>query len=220
MADSLLMGKPPFLIIFQGMKKSGKSVLIKHIIWSYRDHFAYIVVFSGSEQVNDAYGSFLPKKYIHSKYEADVMKSITEKQKKFKQAGKDVHCLIIFDDCLGEGFDWRKPTLNPELITLATSNRHYNISIAICSQSPRLIPPTWRSNADYVFLFRHLNQAVGDLYAQLSPMKRKEWEEFYDKNTSDFRIIMFTTHAQKNSDLLTVFTVPRDFMNHKFKLLY
>ena len=218
--DALLMAKPPFLIILQGMKRSGKSVLIKHICWSYRNHFAYIVVFSGSELVNEAYGAFLPKKYIHSEYDSEVMRSIIEKQKKFKQAKKDVHCLIIFDDCLGEGFDWRKPTVNPELVTLATSNRHYNISIAICSQSPRLIPPTWRNNADYIFLFRHLNQAIGDLYAQLSPMDKRKWEDFYNKNTADFKVIMFTTHAKNNNELLTVFQVPMDFMSHKFRLLY
>ena len=217
---STLMGKPPFLILMQGMKKAGKSVLIKHICWQYRNSFQYIVVFSGSEQVNEAYGSFLPKQYIHSSYDSSVMNAIIEKQKKYKKAGKDVHCLIIWDDCMGAGFDWRKPTLHPELVTLSTSNRHYNISIIISSQSPRLIPTWWRNNADFVFLFRHLNQAVQDLYAMLSPMGRKEWEAFYSKNTNNYRIIMFCTHAQRNEDLLTVFSIPKDFLNHKFKLMY
>ena len=104
-SDGLLMGKPPFLVLMQGMKKTGKSVLIKHICWQYRNVFQYIVVFSGSEQVNEAYGSFLPKQYIHSSYDSSVVNAIIEKQKKFKKAGKDVHCLIIWDDCMGAGFD-------------------------------------------------------------------------------------------------------------------
>ena len=215
---SLIMGKPPFLALCHGLKRSGKSVLIRHVCWEYRNAFSYIVVFSGSEEMNGAYDSYLPKKFIHSSYSSDVMNSIIEKQKKFKQANKDIQCLVIFDDCAH--FNWHSKKENPELLALATSNRHANISIIIATQSPRLIPVWWRANMDYIFMFRHLNQAIEDLYAQLSPMPKKDWHAFYNKHTSDYRIIMFCTHAQRNEDLLTVFSIPSDFLNHRFRLMY
>lgn len=215
---SMIMGKPPFLALCHGMKRSGKSVLIRHICWQYRNEFSYVVVFSGSEEMNGAYDSYLPKKYIHSSYDSSVMNAIIEKQKKFKQANKDIQCLVIFDDAMT--FNWHSKKENPELVALATSNRHMGISIIIAIQSPRLIPNFWRSNADYVFLFRHLNQAVEDLYAQLSPMPKKNWQVFYNKHTSDWKIIMFCTHAQHNDELLTVFSVPKEFMTLKFRLAY
>ena len=218
MDGSLIMGKPPFLTLVHGMKRSGKSVLIRHVCWAYRNEFSYIVVFSGSEEMNGAYDSYLPKKFIHSNYDSSVMKSVMEKQKKFNQSNKDINCLVIFDDCAA--FNWRSQKGNPELMELATSNRHMKISLIIATQSPRLIPNWWRNNADYVFLFRHLNGAVEDLYSQLSPMSKKEWHAFYAKHTADYRVIMFCTHAKNNNELLTVFTIPSDFLNHKFRLMY
>ena len=218
MSDGLLMGKPPFLCILYGKKYSGKSVLLKHIIWSYRNHFQYIVVFSGTSDVNGAY-DFLPKQHVHNKYEPEVMKSIIEKQKDLKKRGKDVQALIIFDDCLGNGFDWKKQK-DSELVTLASSNRHWNISLAISTQGPRMIPPIFRNNVDAAFIHRSLNQSVDDLYQIYSTMGKKEWTEFVHKNTQNWRIIYFNAKATDPADTLSVFTIPEAFMEKRFKLLY
>ena len=217
-ADGLLMGKPPFQIILYGAKHSGKSVLLKYLTWHYRDYFAYIVVFCGTSDVNESY-SYLPSKYVYSEYKPDVLRNIIEKQSKFKKQGKNVHALIIWDDCLGQGFDWRKEK-DSELVKLASSNRHYNISIAISTQSPKMIPPVFRANVDFAFIFRNLHQAVESLYEILAPMPKKEWVEFCKKNTANYKIIMFSSREPSLDRMLSIFSIPPAFLEKTFKLLY
>ena len=142
-----------------------------------------------------------------------------EKQAGYKKAKKNIHVLVIWDDCLGQGFDWRKQK-DSELVRLASSNRHYNISVAISTQSPKMIPPVFRANVDFAFVFRCLHQAVESLYEILAPMSKKEWIEFVKVNTANYKIIMFAAREPELSKMLTVFAVPPEFLTRSFKLLY
>ena len=224
---SLIFGDAfPFIGLLYGKKYSGKSVLIKYLIWTYREKFSYIVVFSATAEANDAY-SFLPKEFVHSKFEPEVLKNIIAKQLKAvkncktpEERAKAPQVLIVFDDCIGmEGLDWRKKN-NNELKLLFSSNRHWNISMLISSQGVKEIPPLLRMNCDGAFIFRSLNNSLEDLYTCYSTMPRKQFYEFVHNNTNDWKIIMYNTREQDRSKIFTIFKVPESIIKKQFRLVY
>ena len=216
--DSVVKGKP-FFCVMQGQKFVGKSEMIKYIIYDYKEFFQYIVVFSASNTANQFYSEFLPEKWIFGSYNSEIIQNIITKQEAFLKSGKKIHCLIILDDILGmDGLSVHNP--DPAMTRLFSANRHFNISLILASQSPRLIPPVARANADITLIWKSMNVALKVLYEEYSNMPRKQWDSFVQKYTQNHGIIMYNARAVNTQDTYSLLRVPESFIGKKFRLKY
>ena len=141
--------------------------IITHNSWLVRDIFFNHsdipsgIIFSGTEEANPFFGSFVPDCFIHSDYDSELVEKVFTRQKKKIREAKDSGqskdgCLpsnrffIVLDDMLHEAKTWKN---DQTVRNIFFNGRHYNIFFILTMQYPRGIPPELRSNIDYVFVF-------------------------------------------------------------------
>jgi hypothetical protein len=143
-----------------GRRRSGKSVLIKDIMW-YKRHFPIGAVISGTEVANKFFSHIIPKQFIHYEYKSEIIQNILIRQdsilrqmrrdKKSKgHTDIDPKTFFIMDDCL---FD-NKWVRDKYIRGLFMNGRHYKILYMLTMQYCLGIPPALRGNIDYVFIFQ------------------------------------------------------------------
>jgi hypothetical protein len=145
--------KTDAIVLLLGKRGSGKSVLMKEIFHKRQQTLSYGLVISGTENVNKFYSDFIPPLYIHNEYIPDNVARAFHAQNKiiFKQGKtKKNNMFVCLDDCLGDDAIWKKDKVFKKLIF---EGRHSNIFLALLLQYCKAIPPGFRTNIDYIFLF-------------------------------------------------------------------
>ena len=141
---------PHSVILMIAKRRSGKSVLVKDLMYYKRKELLTGVAMSCTEAANGYYGSWIPDIFVYTDYDADALQRLVDRQKKLTKLGKAKPVFVILDDV---GFD--KKSLASKLIREIFNNgRHYQITLFICLQYALDIPPTLRSNIDIVIVLR------------------------------------------------------------------
>jgi hypothetical protein len=186
--DRLL--KPPFLWIFQGNVKSGKSNLVMNVIYNdnmYHKIFDQVIFISPTIHQDLTLEKLREDDEIiklDNPEEMDnILKKIVESQE--KPENKDDHLLIIIDDCLG----FIKS--GSYLTFLATRYRHSRVSLLLTSQDFRSVPNIIRANASGYIIFKTSNKKeykkLEDEFGSLFP----NFEELYEICTNKLYSFMF-----------------------------
>ena len=81
--------KPNRLHAFIGKRGSGKSVAMRHVLYSIRKHVQNGVCMSGTELCNEYFGSHIPASFIFDSYRPEVVKRLVKRQLKLKRTGED-----------------------------------------------------------------------------------------------------------------------------------
>ena len=218
MADGLIFGPAPWLVLACGAKHSGKTVCIKYVCRAYAHVFAAIVVFCPTA-LTGAY-DFLPKKYVFDDYDPVVMRDLMARQEEYKRAGKNVHVLVIMDDALSsETIDWEKRKQN-ELSRLWSANRHWNLSVIVVTQSLKRVPLLLRTNVDYCLIFRVMREAYAGLYEAFGHTDRATFFKFIEEQTREYRVIRFKANVSNPADHFSVFKLPEAELSRRFTLCY
>ena len=178
----------PGLHIICGLQGGGKSHLIKYIMYENRRTFSWGIVFT---QTKFGGGNFdyVPKNFIHEQYSPAKLKALKNLQKKYIANEKKPAAFVIFDDCL-YGKIWN----DPELLSLCTQLRHYNITCIISTQYPQAIPPSIRTNAFTVSMFQMTTKisinALFESYGQLFE-NFNAYKDYLFANTGDHSFLLF-----------------------------
>lgn len=152
-----------FNCLVLGKKNTGKSTLIKDILFHlHRQGRPRVVVFSGTEESNEHFSSFVPHAYIHPGRDIDKLKDIIDIQRKVVSSVKtaknelghrppvDTRLVIVLDD-----MSFRKGMSKTELFTeMFLNGRHWGITLILSSQYLMLLDIACRSNVDYLFVLR------------------------------------------------------------------
>lgn len=150
-----------FFIIFYGIRRSGKTVMLRYLLSELGDRLENhkVYLFSSTAEISPEQYDFVPEKAKFpniSELEFDLGE-IVGKQKaaiKLFHEGKEPEpepILIVLDDCVSENIVRHSPSLN----TLAVSGRHIKISVVILSQvvsGSGSVPPIIRTQADTIFV--------------------------------------------------------------------
>ena len=161
------------VVVFIGKRRTGKSFLIKDLIYYHR-HIPIGTVISGTESANKFYGDFMPSMFIHDEYTPQIISSALKRQqvikrKHDKNPNIDPNAFVILDDCLYDS-SWTK---DKNVRCLFMNGRHFNVLFAIAMQFPLGIPPNLRTNIDYVFILRENNinnrRRIYENYASMFP---------------------------------------------------
>jgi hypothetical protein len=203
----------PSVHLMVAAPKSGKSHLIKYLIYclarSRRIH--YVVVFSGTA-FNNNY-DFIPKSYVFSDYDENVLAQIMSYQ---QTSNKQV--LIVFDDCVAFDHIFRSSQLFNKLIT---EHRHYKATVFIATQYIYKVSPTIRESCAYYWIFaQRTKRAYEAIYETVGCNSHDEFldfKKFILDNTGDYYVI-FADRMEEPEKMYKRFkapsTLPRFYLNY------
>lgn len=183
--------KIPSLITINGQQGSGKSQIIRYIMYTYQRVLDIGVVFTNTYFTDDSY-DFVPKRRVHPLYDEKVLEKLMDIQMTRKG-----YAYVIFDDCLHGERQWSSKVLS----RLVTQIRHYRILMIITTQYPVKIPSSIRDlsfNAIIFEGFGHEN-AMKALYDYTREVKRRSKNG--DQFTTLRKFMTFMDRLPKHSFL-------------------
>lgn len=153
-----IRGSPPTIVVI-GKRASGKSTLIKDLMYYMRD-IPMFVAMSETEEGNGYYSKFIHPLCVHGEYKQNIVSDLIRKQrtkmKKCIKAGinpderPDLGMGLLLDDC---GYD-RGIMKQKEMRLLFMNGRHWKICFIVSLQYMMGMPPDLRTNIDFVFCLR------------------------------------------------------------------
>jgi len=190
-----------------GRRDSGKSFLVKDLLYYHQD-IPIGTVIAGTEEGNGFYGKMVPKLFIHNEYKTEiienvlkrqrqVMKQINKEMETFKKSNIDPRAFVILDDCLYDN-SWSRDKM---MRLLFLNGRHWKVMLVLTMQYPLGIPPTLRTNIDYVFILREPyianRKRIYENYAGMFPTF-ESFCQIMDNCTENYECIVIDNNVKSN----------------------
>ena len=195
------------VIVLIGRRDTGKSFLVRELLFYHQD-IPIGTVISGTEEGNGFYGRMVPRLFIHNEYNTAIIENILRRQKgvlkqikkemeQFKRSTIDPRTFVILDDCLYDN-TWAKDKM---MRLLFMNGRHWKVMLLITMQYPLGIPPTLRTNIDYVFILREPyianRKRIYENYAGMFPTF-ESFCQVMDQCTENFECLVINNNAKSN----------------------
>jgi hypothetical protein len=196
--------KSPMIVII-GKKDTGKSFLVRDILYNTQDCYPIGTVISGTEVANEFFQHMVPSKLIHDKYKPEIVTNVIKRQLTLKQARNkagggssvDPRAFLILDDCLYDG-TWIKEESTRYVFM---NGRHVDLSTMITMQYPLGITPNLRTNVDFVFILRETilgnRRRIYENYAGMFPTFDM-FCQFMDQCTENYECLVICNGVQSN----------------------
>ena len=147
---------PGAIVGVVGRRGSGKSIIIKDLLYSKRDILPFGVVMSGTEAGNGYFGKFIPEIFVYDDFDGPALEKLLERQKKAAKKGNMKRVFVVLDDLAYDNSIMKKPVLR----YIFMNGRHLNIFLIFSSQYVAdLGPPAIRANIDVLLVCREAIQA-------------------------------------------------------------
>jgi len=200
--------KSPMIVVI-GKKDTGKSFLVRDILYNTQPCFPIGTVISGTEVANEFFQHMVPSKLIHDKYKPEIVMNMIKRQLSMKtHRNKDKHgrgevsavdprAFLILDDCLYDA-SWIKEESTRYVFM---NGRHIDLMTIITMQYPLGITPNLRTNVDFVFILRESivnnRKRIYDNYAGMFPTFEM-FCHFMDQCTENFECLVICNGVQSN----------------------
>ena len=214
------------VVVLIGRRDTGKSFLVKDLLYYHQDIPIGSVV-AGTEEGNGFYGKIVPKLFIHNEYNTAIIENILKRQKTvlkqvkkemetYKRTTIDPRTFVILDDCLYDNA-WTRDKM---MRLLFLNGRHWKVFLIITMQYPLGVPPTLRTNIDYVFILREPyianRKRIYENYAGMFPTF-ESFCQVMDQCTENYECLVINNNVKSNKLQDQVFWYKGD--NHNdFKL--
>jgi hypothetical protein len=195
------------VIVLIGRRDTGKSFLVKDLLYHHVD-IPIGTVISGTEAGNGFYSKHVPKLFIHNEYNTGIIENVLKRQKQvikqvnkqietFKKSNIDPRTFVILDDCLYDA-GWARDKM---MRLLFMNGRHWKVMLIITMQYPLGIPPTLRTNIDYVFILREPyianRKRIYENYAGMFPTF-ESFCQVMDQCTENFECLVIDNNVKSN----------------------
>jgi len=195
------------VVVLIGRRDTGKSFLIRDLLYFHQD-IPIGTVISGTEAGNGFYSSLVPKLFIHEEYSSILVENVLRRQKvvlkqikkemdTYRKCSIDPRTFVILDDCLYDN-SWARDKL---MRLLFFNGRHWKIMLIITMQYPLGVPPTLRTNIDYVFILREPyisnRKRIWENYASMFPTL-ESFCSVMDQTTENFECLVINNNTKSN----------------------
>lgn len=199
--------KDDTVVVFIGRRNTGKTWLVRDLLYFNRD-IPIGSVISPTEGANKFYSKMVPSLFIHDEYTPALVENMVKRQKMIvKRKDKeemmygrcqiDPRAFLLLDDCLYDDV-WKKDKFMKYIFM---NGRHIKVFLLITMQYPLGVPPSLRTNIDYVFILREPvvsnRKRIYDNYAGMFPT----FEAFcsvMDQCTENFECLVIHNNAKSN----------------------
>lgn len=210
------------VIVLIGRRDTGKSFLVRDLLFYHQD-IPIGTVISGTEEGNGFYGKLVPKLFIHNEYNTAIIENILKRQRgvlkqikkemeQFNRSTIDPRTFVILDDCLYDN-TWARDKM---MRLLFMNGRHWKVMLLITMQYPLGIPPTLRTNIDYVFILREPyianRKRIYENYAGMFPTL-ESFCQVMDQCTENFECLVINNNSKSNKLQDQVFWYKADAHN-------
>ena len=195
------------VIVLIGRRDTGKTYLVRDLLFYHQD-IPIGTVISGTEAGNGFYAAHVPKLFIHEEYSSVLIENILRRQKTvlkqmkkemdtYRRSTIDPRTFVILDDCLYDN-SWSRDKL---MRLLFMNGRHWKVMLIITMQYPLGIPPTLRTNIDYVFILREPyltnRKRIWENYASMFPTL-ESFNSVMDQTTENYECLVINNNAKSN----------------------
>jgi hypothetical protein len=203
-------------VVLIGKRRTGKSFLMKDILYHKRNSIPAGIVISKTERLSPFFQHFIPGMYIHNEYDSKILQNIFIRQEKAsKENWSNPFCFLVMDDCLSDSKSWTKDKYIAEVFY---NGRHHKIFFMLAMQEPMGITPGLRGNIDYIFITKNNNpnqrEKIYKQYAGMFP-SFKVFNEILDTCTKDHNVLVIdnvNADSNKLEDLIFFYKAePHDF---------
>mgnify|MGYP006104447817 CR=1 FL=1 len=189
------------LVVCIGNRKAGRSILIKDLLYYHTD-IPFGTVISHTNASNPFYGNIFPNTFIHDTYNPQILENLVKRQKIVRKNYKndykiDPRVFLILDNCLVnsnclEDFGMKNIFYNSRCFSIfPIFSIPYSLSI----------PPNFRSQIDFIFIFGDNNIYNREkMYKQYGGMF-STFEIFcqvMDDYTQDYNCLVINNNSSRN----------------------
>ncbi len=195
------------VVVLIGKRDTGKSFLVRDLLF-YQQEIPIGTVISGTEEGNGFYGKMVPKLFVHNEYNSAIIENILKRQRTvlkqiknemetYTRSTIDPRAFVILDDCLYDN-TWSRDKL---MRLLFMNGRHWKVMLVITMQYPLGIPPTLRTNIDYVFILRENyianRKRIYENYAGMFPTF-ESFCQVMDQCTENYECLVINNNSKSN----------------------
>jgi hypothetical protein len=195
------------VVVLIGKRDTGKSFLVRDLLY-YQQDIPIGTVISGTEEGNGFYGKMVPKLFVHNEYNTAIIENILKRQRTvlkqikkevetYKRSTIDPRAFVILDDCLYDS-TWTRDKM---MRLLFMNGRHWKVMLVITMQYPLGIPPTLRTNIDYVFILRENyianRRRIYENYAGMFPTF-ESFCQVMDQCTENYECLVINNNSKSN----------------------
>jgi hypothetical protein len=208
-------GGPKIVII--GKPKSGKSWLIRSLLYNKKHIFPVGMVCSGTEDSNSFYGKMFPDTFIYEDLNTDAISNFVRRQRLAKKHLPHPWAVLVLDDCMDKPGLFRQSLFQG----IFKNSRHWCCMVVMAMQYSMDIPPNLRTCIDGTFIFREPNakyrKNIYENYAGIIP-DFKMFCELMDQLTDDHTAIYIHNVTQSNNVEDCVFWYKAKAVPDEFKV--
>ena len=184
-----------------GSTESGKTWLIREVLYHHRHKFERAIVMSGSKETSQMFAHHIPSLYIYDGFEPEKLKQAFEQQEIDVQLHRSKPLLIILDDLM---YDKKNILGTPLISRIFMNGRHSNCLLLISMQYAKDIGPNLRQQVKTVFLCHENNiQSRLKSYEAFNLIFNSfaEWEAVIKQCTQNYEVmVLLKTMSDKISD--------------------
>lgn len=200
--------KSPMIVVI-GKKDTGKSFLVKDILFHAQNAFPVGTVISGTEVANEFFQHMVPSKLIHDKYKPDIVMNVIKRQLAIKtrrnqdksssggNSNVDPRAFLILDDCLYDASWIREESTRYVFM----NGRHIDLMTIITMQYPLGVTPNLRTNVDFIFILRETmignRKRIYENYAGMFPTFEM-FCQFMDQCTENYECLVICNGVASN----------------------
>jgi len=156
-------------IVVVGKPGTGKSTLIKALLYAKKHIFPVGIAMSGSEDSNHNYKQFIPSSFVFNDYNENKIVEFINRQKIAHNHLENPWAVMILDDCTDDPTIFNKPLQQ----ALYKKGRHWKMMYILSLQYAMDVKPVIRTNVDGIFILREPllknREALYKNYASIIP---------------------------------------------------
>lgn len=156
---------PNAVVLLVGKRGTGKSTLMKDIMYNMRTQLDFGIAMSPTEDCTSDLASYVPKTCIYNDYNGERINAMLECQRKSIKNGTNRQLFLMLDDCMYD----KKVMKGITIRNLFMNGRHRKVFFLNCQQYVMDMPPDLRTNVDYIFALRE----------NIMSNKEKLWKFFF-----------------------------------------